>query len=141
MNLSLLSFLSQSFSRSPRVMHTGDNLSGALKPKVKCSSTAPVPHSSAGRTDCTKPILSSQVDLKGICNANLSLGKDPAPHRHLWLSHFLKVQEDIFPSRVLRPEALSSSCLKSISSPSVSPAFLMEVGVSGREEQRLWGQS
>lgn len=81
-------------------MHTGDDPSGDLKPKVKYSFTAPVPHRSAGRTGCTKRILSSQVDLKGTCSADLSLGKDPAPHHHLWLSHFLNIQEDISPTRV-----------------------------------------
>lgn len=44
--------------------------------------------SSAGRTDCIKNIPSSWVDL--------TLGRDPAPHHRLWLSPFLKIQEDAF---------------------------------------------
>lgn len=71
--------------------------------EIEETNVALVPPSSAGRTDFMKNIPSSQVDWRGICNAGPTLGEDPAPHRHLWWSHFLKIQEDtFFPSGALR---------------------------------------
>lgn len=94
--------------------------------------------------------------LRGAHNAGLTLGKDPAPHHPLRLSHFLKIQEDIPPWRALpslrspaeAPPAAEPSlprCLKHVSAPPLPLAFLRELEVSEREEKggreqhgRLW---